>query len=69
MSRLRLTFACGVYDRTEALRTGDVAVEGIDLNFLAIETPREIFDRMGGRQEFDVAEFSSSEFILSLIHI
>jgi 4,5-dihydroxyphthalate decarboxylase len=63
---LELTFACGVYDRTEALRTGEVAVEGIDLNFLAIEAPREIFDRMGGRQEFDVAEFSSSEFISRL---
>ncbi len=63
MSRLSLTFACGIYDRTEALRTGEVAIEGIDLNFLAIEAPREIFDRMGGRQEFDVAEFSSSEFI------
>ena len=66
MSRLSLTFACGVYDRTEALRTGDVGVEGIDLNFLAIEAPREIFDRMGGHQEFDVAEFSSSEFISRL---
>jgi 4,5-dihydroxyphthalate decarboxylase len=63
VSRLRLTFACGVYDRTDALRTGDVTVEGIDLNFLAIEAPREIFDRMGRSQEFDVAEFSSSEFI------
>ena len=63
MSRLSLTFACGIYDRTEALRTGEVGVEGIDLNFLAVEAPREIFDRMGGRQEFDVAEFSSSEFI------
>jgi 4,5-dihydroxyphthalate decarboxylase len=66
VSRLRLTFACGIYDRTDALRTGDVGVEGIDLNFLAIEAPREIFDRMGGRQEFDVAEFSSSEFISRL---
>ena len=66
MSRLRLTFACGIYDRTDALRTGDVGVEGIDLNFLAIESPREIFDRMGANQEFDVAEFSSSEFISRL---
>ena len=41
MSRLRLTLACGVYDRTDALRTGDVSPEGIDLNFLAIEAPRE----------------------------
>jgi 4,5-dihydroxyphthalate decarboxylase len=66
VSRLRLTFACGIYDRTDALRTGDVDVEGIDLNFLAIEAPREIFDRMGANQEFDVAEFSSSEFISRL---
>jgi 4,5-dihydroxyphthalate decarboxylase len=66
VSRLSLTLACGLYDRTDALRTGEVAVEGIDLNFLAIEAPREIFDRMGRNQEFDVAEFSSSEFISRL---
>ena len=63
MSRLNLTFACGKYDRMEALRTGDVSVEGVDLNYVAIEHPREIFDRMGGGKEFDAAEFSSSEFI------
>src|SRR5947208_17049950 len=63
MSLLRLTFACGKYDRMEALRTGDVTVEGIDLNYVAIEHPREIFDRMGGGREFDASEFSSSEFI------
>src|SRR6516162_1773001 len=63
VSRLRLTFACGKYDRMEALRTGDVTVEGIDLNYVAIENPREIFDRMGNGHEFDAAEFSSSEFI------
>ena len=63
MSRLRLTFACGIYDRTDALRTGDVAVEDIDLDFLAIGNPRDIFDRMGSKQEFDIAEFSIAEFI------
>jgi 4,5-dihydroxyphthalate decarboxylase len=36
------------------------------LNFLAINNPREIFDRMGGSQEFDASEFSSSEFISGL---
>jgi 4,5-dihydroxyphthalate decarboxylase len=59
----RLTFACGFYDRTEPLRTGDVAAEGIDLDFKTIQNPREIFDRMGGKQEFEVSEFSSSEYI------
>ena len=36
---------------------------GIDLNFIAIDNPREIFDRMGGGQEFDLSEMSSSETI------
>ena len=63
MSPPRLSFACGIYDRTDALRTGDVRVDGIDLDFRTIQNPREIFDRMGGKQEFDVSEFSSSEFI------
>ncbi len=65
MSLLRLSFACGNYDRMAALRTGDVTPEGIDLNYIAVDAPREIFDRMGSRQEFDVAEFSASEFISS----
>jgi 4,5-dihydroxyphthalate decarboxylase len=59
----RLTFACGFYDRTEALRTRDVPLHDIDLDFVAIDSPREIFDRVGGRQEFDVSEYSSSEYI------
>jgi 4,5-dihydroxyphthalate decarboxylase len=62
----KLTLACGFYDRTDALRTGDVKVDGIDLDFIAIQNPREIFDRMGGKHEFDVSEFSSSEFISRL---
>ena len=63
MNRLPLTFACGRYDRTEALRTGEIRPEGIDLNYIAIEASREIFDRMVGNNEFDTAELSSSEFI------
>jgi 4,5-dihydroxyphthalate decarboxylase len=63
MDRLSLTFACGRYDRTEALRTGDVTIEGIDLKYVPIDAPREIFDRMVGGREFDLSELSSSEFI------
>jgi len=63
MSRLPLTFACGLYDRVLALCTGEVQVEGVDLNFLVLDKPREIFDRMAGGLEFDASEFSSSEFI------
>lgn len=63
MSKVPLTFACGLYDRAQALATGAVPVEGVDLNFINIDSPREIFDRMSGGQEFDASEFSSSEFI------
>jgi 4,5-dihydroxyphthalate decarboxylase len=63
MSKVPLTFACGLYDRVLALATGAVPVEGVDLNFINIDSPREIFDRMSGGLEFDASEFSSSEFI------
>ena len=46
MNRLPLTFACGRYDRTEALRTGEISPEGIALNYIPIEASREILDRM-----------------------
>ncbi|MGD0433408.1 MAG: ABC transporter substrate-binding protein [Acetobacteraceae bacterium] len=63
MSRLPMTFACGLYDRLVPLYTKEVQPAGIDLNFIALDSPRAIFDRMGGGQEFDASEFSSSEFI------
>jgi 4,5-dihydroxyphthalate decarboxylase len=63
MSKLPLTFACGLYDRMLALHTGEVQVEGVDLNFLVDDNPRNIFDRMAAGLEFDVAEFSSSEYV------
>ena len=60
---LPLAFACGSYDRTNALRTGEVKPEGIDLEYVAIEASRDIFDRFVGKGEFDCAELSASEFI------
>ncbi len=61
MSDLPVTFACGLYDRMLALYTGEVRPEGIDLNFIAIDHPRTIFDRMA-KLEFDAAEMSSSDY-------
>jgi 4,5-dihydroxyphthalate decarboxylase len=63
MSRLALSFACCRYDRMEAIREGDVIPEGLTLNCITLRSGREIFDRMVGGQEFDVAELSASEFI------
>jgi len=63
MTDLRLRFACSLYDRMLPLYLGEVRPDGIDLDFVAIDSPREIFDRMAGGLEFDAAEMSSSEFI------
>jgi 4,5-dihydroxyphthalate decarboxylase len=62
-SGVPITFACGVYDRMQALYTGEVQPEGIDLDFIPIDAPRINFDRMAGEQAYDVSEFSSTEFI------
>jgi 4,5-dihydroxyphthalate decarboxylase len=63
MSRLSLTYASCKYDRIEALRTGEVHPEGIDLNVMVFPSGRQIFDRMVGGQEFDASELSAAEFI------
>jgi 4,5-dihydroxyphthalate decarboxylase len=58
-----LTFACGAYDRTLPLLTREVVVEGIDLDYILVDNPREIFDRLGRGEGFDLAEMSLSEYI------
>ncbi|HLE78153.1 MAG TPA: ABC transporter substrate-binding protein [bacterium] len=58
MSQLRLTLACGPYDRTEALSTGIVRPEGIDLVYVPIQSPPELFARMLTSHAFDVSEMS-----------
>jgi len=61
-----MTFACGLYDRMTALYTGEVRPVGIDLNFIAVNDPRALFDRMAARQEFDASEMSTSEYVSRL---
>jgi 4,5-dihydroxyphthalate decarboxylase len=63
MAKIPITFACGLYDRMLPVYTKEVQADGIDLNFLAIDNPREIFDRMSGALEFEASEMSSSEFV------
>ena len=62
-SKIPLTFASAAYDRMDALRSGEVQPSGIDLNFLTINHPRDVFDRMMGGHEFDASEMSASEYI------
>jgi 4,5-dihydroxyphthalate decarboxylase len=65
VSRLRLAFACGDYDRTRALYEGTVQPDGIDLTYLRLPV-EETFFRMMRHREFEVAELSLSSYVKSL---
>ena len=63
MSNLKLTLACGRYDRTQPLIDGRVPVEGVDLTFLPLR-PGETFWRMLNHGEFDASEMSLSSYTI-----
>jgi 4,5-dihydroxyphthalate decarboxylase len=58
-----MTLACGLYDRTFALRDGTVQVEGVELNFIPM-MPGETFRRQARHGEFDAAEFSLANLMM-----
>ena len=60
----RLTFAGGVYDRTQALVDGTVKPEGLRLNWLVLPYT-EIWRRMLQHHEFDASELSLSSYIIA----
>jgi 4,5-dihydroxyphthalate decarboxylase len=61
---MRLTIACGRYDRTQALVDARVRVEGVDeLTYLALR-PGETFWRMLNHEEFDASEMSLSSYTI-----
>jgi len=63
MSKIRITAACGNYDRTRALIDGTVQIEGVDLNYLQLR-PSELFWRMLNNEEFDLSELSFSTYTI-----
>ena len=63
MQKLRLTLACGAYDRTRALSDGTVQPEGIALNYIPMR-PAETFWRMLNNEEFDASEMSLSSYTI-----
>src|SRR5438128_631095 len=64
LDRMRLTLACGRYDRTQALLDGRVRIEGVDeLTYLALR-PGETFWRMLNHEEFDASEMSLSSYTI-----
>lgn len=65
MSKIKLTLACGDYDRTRPLMDGTVAPEGVELTYLPLPAT-EIFWRMLRHQEFDASEIGLVPYILAV---
>lgn len=63
MPNLKLTLACGRYDRTQPLIDGRVQPEGVELNFIPLR-PGETFYRMLNNSEFDCSEMSLSSYTI-----
>jgi 4,5-dihydroxyphthalate decarboxylase len=59
MAKLRLTFACGPFDRTQALRDGTIR----PLVYLSLQ-PAEIFWRMLQFNEFHISEMSLANYAM-----
>jgi 4,5-dihydroxyphthalate decarboxylase len=62
MANLKLTLACWDYDRTRPLIDGRVRPDGIDLDVKVLR-PRQTFQRMLDKQEFDASELSLASYV------
>jgi len=60
---IRLTIACGDYDRVRAIKDGRVKVDGCDITFINLE-PEELFFRAFRYHEFDISELSFSSYMM-----
>lgn len=64
MSPIRISVVSGDYDRVRAIKTGEVAVDGCEVDYLNLAPP-ETFQRLFDGQEFDVAEMSFSTYLMT----
>jgi 4,5-dihydroxyphthalate decarboxylase len=66
MANRTMTIGCRDYDHTRALIDGRVKLEGIELKFVNISPPSQIFLRMLHDEEFDASEMSLSNYMIAL---
>src|SRR5258707_5271654 len=66
MATRTITIGCRNYDHTRALADGRVKVDGVDIKFINISPPSQIFLRMLRDEEFDASEMSLSNYMIAL---
>ena len=66
MANRAITIGCRDYDHTRALADGRVKPDGIEMKFVNISPPSQIFLRMLHDEEFDASEMSLSNYMIAL---
>ncbi len=66
MANQTITIGCRDYDHTRALADGRVKAAGLEVKFVNISPPSQIFLRMLHDEEFDASEMSLSNYMIAL---
>jgi 4,5-dihydroxyphthalate decarboxylase len=66
MAKRTITIGMRDYDHIRALADGRVKIDGVDLKFVNISPPSQIFLRMLHDEEFDASEMSLSNFMIAI---
>ncbi len=66
MANLKITIGCRDYDHTRALADGRIKVDGVDLTFVNLSPPSQIFLRMLHDEAYDASEMSLSNYMIAL---
>ena len=66
MANRTLTIGMRDYDHIHALVDGRVKIDGVDLKFVNVAPPSQIFLRMLHDEEFDASEMSLSNFMIAI---
>lgn len=66
MANPKITIGCRDYDHTRALADGRVRVDGLDIEFVNLSPPSQIFLRMLRDEAYDASEMSLSNYLIAL---
>jgi 4,5-dihydroxyphthalate decarboxylase len=66
MSQRILTIGCGRYDHVRALSDRTIRVEDVDLKFVHLSPPSQIFLRMLNDEAYDMSEMSLSNYMIAI---
>jgi 4,5-dihydroxyphthalate decarboxylase len=66
VAKRSITIGCREYDHIRALADGRIQIDGVELKFVHLSPPSQIFLRMLHDEAYDVSEMSLSNYMIAL---